>query len=343
MTQSAGIYAGGGYPTSASSVYLREDLIDVVMNLDKNKEAAVFMSVGKTTASGFSHAWELDSIPATVQTGFVEGEDWAAPTISGRTRLTNYVQTFKYNIAASMDALEYSLKGRAPGVGNEYQYQVNRHLMALEQSIDARVVSNTANITGVDPAASGTIGLLCGLRGFQVTATNTVGLAEVAAATNACQLQVGGAWSRTKFLALHEFMYGKGANPDTLVVDPGVKSDITQDILGESSSATTVRQLHFDGSTSEFTQNVQFLRTDFGRVAVLVDRFVPVAATTTNARTGGAFFLFDRAQVRLAFWRPIRHYPLPPNGDHMRGYVHSAVTMELLAPNALGVGYNVTT
>ena len=79
------------------------------------------------------------------------------------------------------------------------------------------------------------------------------------------------------------------------------------------------------------------------RATALVDRFVPTAATATNSLAGGAFFLFDRASVRLAFWRPIRHYPLPPNGDHMRGYVHAGATLEVLSPRALGVGYNITT
>lgn len=338
----AGIYAGGSFPSLASGIYLREDLIDVVQNLDKNKTAAVFMAVGKTTANGMVHSWELDVLPATATTGSVEGEDWASAGITGRTRLSNAVQNFKFNVGVSMDSLEYSLKGQAPGVGNEYQYQIARHLQTLQQSIDARIVALGTSVASASAAGSASVALLGALRSFQTSATAASGVAESSAATNCCQIHIGGAWSRTRFLALNEFMFGQGANPDTLVVDPGVKADVTNDILGES-AATGIRQVHFDNSSNEFTQNVQFMRTDFNRVAILVDRFVPTAATATNSLAGGAFFLFDRSVVRLAFWRPIRHYPLPPNGEAQRGYVHCGATIEVLAPRGLGVGYNITT
>ena len=313
-----------------------------MMNLDKNKEAAVFMSISKTTSNGQVHSWELDTLPATSTGGSLEGEDWASAALSARVRMNNAVQNFKFNVGVSLDALEYSLKGQAPGVGNEYQHQINRYLMALEQSVDARTVALGTSVASASAGASSTTALMGALRSFQVSATAAAGSAESAAVTNCCQINVLGASSRARFLALHEFMFNQGANPDTLVVDPGVKGDITNDILGEAAS-TAIRQVHFDNSASEFTQNIQFLRTDYGRVAVLVDRFVPTAATATNSLAGGAYFLFDRAQVRLAFWRPIRHYPLPPNGDHMRGYVHTGATIEVLSPRALGVGYNVTT
>jgi uncharacterized protein DUF5309 len=338
----AGLYAGGGFQAAASGIYLREDLIDVVQNLDKNKEAAVFMSIGKTTSNGMIHSWELDTIPATATGGSVEGEDWASAALSARIRLQNAVQNFKFNVGVSLDSLEYSLKGQAPGVGNEYQHQISRHLMALEQSVDARIVAAGTTVASASSTGSGSTALMGTLRSFQVSATAAAGSAESAAVTNCCQINIAGAWSRSRFLALHEFMFNQGANPDTLVVDPGVKGDITNDILGES-AATGIRQVHFDNSASEYTQNIQFMRTDYGRVALLVDRFVPTAATATNSLAGGAYFLFEKAAVRLAFWRPIRHYPLPPNGEAARGYVHTGATIEVLSPRALGVGYNITT
>lgn len=339
----AGLYAAAAFPAAqASGVYLREDLIDVVMNLDKNKEAAVFMSIGKTTSNGMVHSWELDALPATSTAGSVEGEDWASAALTGRIRLNNAVQNFKFNVGVSLDALEYTLKGQSPGVGNEYQHQISQRLQVLEQSVDARMVALGTSVASASATGSGATALMGALRSFQVSATAAAGSAESASVTNCCQINIAGAWSRTRFLALHEFMFNQGANPDTLVVDPGVKGDITADILGESAS-TGIRQVHFDNSASEFTQNIQFMRTDYGRVAILVDRFVPTAATATNSLAGGAYFLFDRAAVRLAFWRPIRHYPLPPNGDHARGYVHCGATIEVLSPRALGVGYNITT
>jgi hypothetical protein len=358
MAQVGGLYSALGFPAmQASSIYLREDLIDLVYNLDKQRKAAVFLAMPKTVSNGLNHEWEQDSLPATATTGAPEGEDWASAAVAARTRLANAVQTFKFNFAVTLDALEYSLKGRAPGVANEYEHQVERHLMVLEQSMDARLVALGTAVASASATSSAAVGLLAAFRAWHASASGAAGAATSNNVNEACKINIAGAWSRTRFLALHEYMFGLGADPDTLACDPGVKADITSDVLGETASAqmqstsassiasipAVIRQIHTDSSNTEYTADVQFMRTDFGRVAILVDRFIPTAATATNAVMGGAFFLYERAKQRLAFWRPMRHYPLPPNGDSMRGYCHAAATLENLTPRTLGIGYNVTT
>lgn len=353
-----GWLAATSFPAAqASTIIYREDLMDVVMNLDIEKKAAVFLAAPKTTANGMTHEWELDELPVTSTAGNVEGADWASSSMTARTRLGNAVQTFKFNFGVSLDSVEYSIKGRAPGVKHEYNHQVGNYLQTLEQSIDATIVRNASVASVQATNATNATALMAGFRGYQVTTTAAAGSAQSAAVTNVCMVNVSGAWSRARFLALHEFMFNFGASPNTLAVDPGVKADITNDILGEVAQSTgqpanasavfgiptVVRQLHTDASATEYTADIQFLRTDYGRVAVLVDRFIPQAATATTTTAGGAFFLYDRSKVRVAFWRPIRHYPLPPNGDSMRGYVHAGATVEFLTPRAVGVGYNVTT
>lgn len=350
-------YTGGLFPAPTSYI-LREDLLDAAMNLDKKKKAAVFLAMPKTTSNGLIHEWLIDNLPSTATGGAVEGDDWAsAGDARLRTRLYNVVQTFKRNFAVSLDQIEYSLKGRAPGVSNEYTHQVGNFLVATEQSMDARVVALGAGVVATTAGVSTNAPLMGTIRNWEA-----IGVTSTAAqnnATSVCQINVGGAWSRSKFLALHEFMFGIGADPDTLACSPGVKSDITQDILGEtlfasgfvSSAAgmgfanppSVVRQLHTDGSGTEYTQDIQFMRTDFGRVAILVDRFIPESSTTAIDRNGAAYFLYERANLRMAFWRPLRHYPLPPTGDSARGYVHCGATLELLHPGTMGVGKNVTT
>lgn len=358
MAFPGGLTAAGLYPAPATSTQiLREDLLDAVINLDKNKKAAVFLAAPKTVANGLVHEWLIDQLPSTSTSGAVEGNDWASGAVTARTRLYNTVQTFRRDFAVSLDSVEYSLKGRAPGVSNEYEHQVENFLLATEQSIDARMVAAGTAVAAASATAATDTARAGALRNWQVSSTGTVGVATAAAATNAVMIHIGGAWSRTKFLALHEYMFNLGADPDTLAVDSGVKADITNDILGEVAAATgqpanasaiygtpqVIRQVHTDASQTEFNADIQYLRTDYGRVAILVDRFIPQAATATNSLAGGAFFLYERSKVRVAFWRPLRHYPLPPTGDAMKGYVHSGATFELQHPNTLGVGYNITT
>jgi len=335
---------GAGVPAPGAESN-REDLLDFVLNLDKEKAAAVFVAAPKTVANGMNHEWLTEGLPATATGGRLEGNDWgsATATMSARTRLANAVQTLQFDFSVSMDQVEYSRKGRTPGVANEYEHQVQNHLLVLEQSVDARAVALGTSVASVSASASSVSALMGAIRNWQTSATAATGTLQSGANVN-YSLNISGAWSRARYLQLHEAMFTAGANPNTLAVDPGVKSDITTDILGEDATAGRVRQVHFDSSQTEFTQDIQYMRTDYGRVAILVDRFIPTAAlSTANALAGGAFFLYDRAKVRFAFWRPMRHYPIPPTGDYFKGYVHCGVTLEELHPKTVGIGYNVTT
>lgn len=362
-TQQAGFYAGvASPPTLGAGVPApgtesnREDLLDAVINLDKNKTAAFFLAAPKTTANGMNHDWLVDTIPATATGGTLEGADWSSASLSGRVRLTNAVQTLTFPFSVSLDQMEYSRRGQTPGNSNEYENQVDRHLMALEQSVDARAVALGTAVAAASASATNATARLGALRAWHTSSTSTTGVVVTSTAgsySGATICDVRGAWSRSLFLAVHEAMYGLGANPDTLCVDPGIKLDITTDILGEVASAVAtstadinppvVRQPYPNNSWSEFSADIQFLRTPFGRVAVLIDRFVPTAATASNAVAGGAAFLYERSRVRYAFWRPMRHYPLPPTGESARGYVHCGVTLEMLQPQTVGILYNLTT
>lgn len=354
MAFPGGLAAAGFYPAAAASTQvLREDLLDAAINLDKQKKAAVFLAAPKTVANGFVHEWLIDQLPSTSTAGALEGNDWASGALTSRTRLNNAVQAFRRDFAVSLDAVEYSLKGRAPSVSNEYEHQVENFLLATEQSMDARIVALGTAVASASAAAVTDTARTGAIRNWQVSSTGTIGTPTAATVTNCAMVNMGGAWTRSRFLALHELMFTLGADPDTLAVDPGVKADITNDILGETAQASAtsggvttspvVRQIHFDSSSTEFTADVQFLRNDYGRVAVLVDRFIPQAATATNSLAGGASFLYERSKLRWAFWRPLRHYPLPPTGDAMKGYVHAGAVTELMHPNTMGVIYNITT
>jgi hypothetical protein len=352
----AGLYAAGGvFPAlAASGQYYREDLLDAVINLDKNKTAAIFLAAPKTTANGMNHEWLVEGLPATATGGQLEGYTWAAASGPGRIRLGNAVQSFIRPFAVTMDAVTYASKGMAPGVTQEYEHQVEAWLLNIEQSVDARLVA-TAN-AAVSASATTVSALMGGFKNWIVGTSGAAGALQGSTASTAAQaapsnisMNIAGGWSRSRFLTLHQAMFDVGANPDTLAVASSIKSQITLDVLGETAAATAgappvVRQVHTDGSNSEFAQDIQFLRTDFGRVAILVDRFMPTAATNaapTPSGACGAFYLYERARSRIAFWRPMKHYPLPTDGDYLRGYCHTGVTYEALNPMTVGIGYNI--
>jgi len=262
-------------------------------------------------------------------------------------RINNAVQTFASGLSVSMDQVEYSRKGQTPGVANEYEYQVERFLLAIEQSMDARAVALGTGVSVNSASASNATARFRAIRGWHATVSAATGAVTTAAVASAgsgvSRINASGAWRNSDFLLLHESMYLLGGDPDTLAVDQGVAMDIADAVLGSTGATSVLRQVYTKDNDSEFARDVQFMRTPFGRVAVLIDRFIPQAAIVTDAISGGAAFVYERARLRFAFWRPMRHYPLPPTGDSVKGYVHAGVTLEPLHPQTIGVIYNLST
>ena len=157
----------------------------------------------------------------------------------------------------------------------------------------------------------------------------------------AVTLSTTGAFNISDLLTIQERMFGAGARPNTLVCSHGVKADITRGLLNDSGIA---RVQYVQPTTGVYDQSVEYIRTDFGRLAIIVDIFVPQASASAAAEIdSAAYFVFDSSKIRLAFFRQLRHYPLNPNGDAFRGYVHGSMTLEVLHPSALGIHTQITT
>lgn len=305
----------------------REDLSDLIENLDKEKVAATFLTLPKTTTNSLLHEWLIDTLAATATAGAVEGDDWAAATLASRTRLGNVVQAIRRDFAVSFDQVKMSQNGQTAGVPNEYEYQVGKKLMEVTQSFDARIVANSTAV-GSNAGNTSTPRLMAALRAFSSSAVTG---------------SLSGSFTLASLMGIHETMFGAGARPNTLVCSHGVKADITNALLA-SPTATGTHIMYTQPSSQVYDQSVEYIRTDFGRMAIVVDIFVPqLSATAAAAIDSAAYFVFDSSKIRLAQFRPLRHYPLPPNGDSFRGYVHGSMTLEVLHPSCLGWVHQVTT
>lgn len=305
----------------------REDLADLITNLDKDKIAATFLALPKTTTNSLHHEWLIDSLTTQDTAGVTEGDDFSAGALGNRTRYGNVVQSFRKDFAVTMDQIKLSQNGIAAGVPNEYEYQVGKKLMELTQSMDARIVALGSTVAS-NAGAGGTARLMATLRAWSALAI---------------QESATGLFTVAEFMKIHERMFGAGARPDTLVCSHGVKADITRAIL-DTGAQSGNRLTYFQPSSQVYDQSVEYMRTDFGRVAILVDIFVPQAAVSNASEiASSAYFVFDKSKIRMAFFRQLRHYPLPPNGDAFRGYVHGSFTLEVLHPSALGMHTQVTT
>src|SRR3990172_6508948 len=98
-------YLWGPGNATASNVVTREDVLDLVINIDPFDTPFITMAP-KTTAQSTLHEWVQDSLDATATAtggaatgtaigGWIEGGDFAERTLSSRNRITNVCQIFR--------------------------------------------------------------------------------------------------------------------------------------------------------------------------------------------------------------------------------------------------------
>jgi hypothetical protein len=318
----------------------REDAMNTLTMIDPD-EAMSLAVLARTTTNGLRHEWFTDSMQATASGGALIGEDWGATaaqvkTLKPRIRLTNWVQFFRHDFSIVMDEILLSRRGQIFGVQDEVNYQTGKAGQEVNRNVDARLWSNTTAATGATGSDS-VAPLLSNFRAW--------------AAASGIVTHVSGAFATSHLYNLHETMWASGAKPDTLFVSPGVKVDISRTLLGDIGYATGVPSgglglvRNSDAvAGGEYGPVIDFIRTDFGRLGIVVDRWIPqAAATTSTTADSAAYFLVEKSKLRVAWWRPIQPYQVASTGDNVKLYCLGACTVEVLHPTCIGLGYNVTT
>lgn len=339
-----------GYPysqsgASVSAIGTREDAGNTLTMIDPD-EAMSLAVLSKTTTNGLRHEWFTDTMEATNNTPALIGEDWGATTpksLKTRVRIWNFVEWKRQDWSITMDELMLSQRGQLFGVPDELRYQMGKAGQEVNRNFDARVwqrydgtVANTA-VSGANAAAAN----MSTFRGF--------------ASASGIATNCSGAFTTASFYNLQETMWTAGAKPDTIFCSPGVKSDISRTLLGDIAYGTAIGAANGLGGIAasspiqggEYGPVIDFIRTDFGRVAMVVDRWIYQASSLSAGATGidynPAYFLVEKAKLRVAWWRPIRPYQVASTGDNIKVYILGAATTEVLHPTAIGHAYNVTT
>jgi hypothetical protein len=335
-------YSGSG--AAVSAIGTREDAMNTLTMIDPD-EAMTLAVLAKTTTNGLRHEWFIDTLQATSTAGSIQGDEWGATsgtvkTLKARTRLWNSVQWFRQDWSITTDELMLSQRGQIFGVSDELSYQTGKASQEVNRNIDARLWAlGSATYTSA-LGDDTTVPRMATFRYF----ANASG---VSATTQ-------GSFSTASFYALHENMWAAGAKPDTLFVSPGVKSDISRVLLGDVGYPTTVNgnagipavQTANVVQGGEYGPVIDFIRTDFGRVAMVVDRWMPQQTATANATAhteNAAYFLVEKAKLRVAWWRPIKPYQVATTGDNVKVYVLGACTTEVLHPTAIGHNAGIIT
>lgn len=357
-----------GYPYSqtganVSAIGTREDALNTLTMIDPD-EAMTLAVLAKTTTNGLRHEWFVDQLEATATAGAYQGDEWGGTggantkTLKKRTRLWNYVQWFRQDWSITTDELMLSQRGQLFGVSDELSYQNGKAAQEVNRNIDARLWSlgaaAAASSFGPVTGDNTTVPLMGNFRYWAHTNMNS----NTASVTHIAPISVDAAntvFSTAKFYELHEKMWTAGAKPDTIFCSPGVKSDISRVLLGDVGYPTAVSS---GGQGIPAVQNanvvqggeygpvIDFIRTDFGRVAMVVDRWIPqqtVTADASNFDRNAAMFLAEKAKLRVAWWRPTKPYQVATTGDNVKVYMLGACTTECLHPKTLGHVHSIIT
>lgn len=340
---------------------IRENIQDQLTNIDPDDTPTVSI-LPKTTADNLFVTWMIDALTATSTSPAAEGAEFSADQLFARTRLNNWIQRFRKDFALSQDQIELAKRGGMVGVHDAMAHEAGRASREILRNINCRLWSNstaTASAAGiaemdyvtggaspsVTAATSITAGQMRNIRYFgQYVPWTNPGVSETAV-TGGVTVTVNGAIATGGLFDLHESMYMYGITPDTLVVSPGVKRDLSRLLLNDTTLGLVRNTDAVKGES--YAPVVEIIRTDFGKIAVLVDRWMPQASVTgvqANAPwQSAAYALIDKSRIRLAYWRNLKPYSLPPSGDNMRAYMLAALTVQVTHPRAIGLGLGVTT
>ena len=350
----AGVWSsyGVGWGTGNATAGNREMAMDIITIISPT-DAATQAAIGRTTTNSLYHDYSVDALAATATAGAAEGADWSGVALSGRTRIQNYVQRFRKDLSVTDDQIQMSRNGRTIGVDDEMRYQMGKGTKEVTRNGAARLwtvgtATGTGLASGNDSGFIGTTAVPDEMRNFHWFARSGGGGAFSAVATN-----VNGAFGTASFYGLQAAMWANGAQPDTIFCSMPVKVQISRTLLADSAPNATLGAASAGLSTvvnndvisgGVYAPVIDVVRTDYGRVAIVPDRWMPTSGSTAASGDtfGAAYYLAERSKMRCAWWKPIQPYTLPPSGPAAKAYILGAFTTEVLHPQCLGMAYNVT-
>lgn len=316
MSVSAGSYKYG--LGGQSNDVNREDLIDTY-TLQTPWDTPWLAQAPKTQASSVLHQWLVDTLRSPVTTGHIEGAAYAYVTSTTPTRVSNVSMIFRKDIGVTRT----QMKANPAAIGNTYTHEMDKATKELATDIETSVFTITASATGTTAVARL-------MKGFQAFITsNTAYPASLGAAATAGQL------TANDFNKILQTIYEAGGNPDQVFASPAVKRQI-------SAFTLTQQNRNIAAAEKKLVQGIEMYDSDFGLLAIVLDRHVPQATNATTAASAaadvrGTLFILERAKNRWAWFDPVHHDYVGKLGDSVNGIVVGEGCLEVLNEKANGM------
>jgi len=331
---------GGNRAYSVTNAGLKEQTADV-MTILSPAQTPTLSVMGSEQAPGLYMDWMVDRLVTAADVPAVEGQESTSGTILTRTKLYNFVQHFQGDFWLGLDNVEVSRRNGTIGVADEYRFQAGKRMQEKRRDVNIRLYAlNTTASTAIDAPSSATTGPTFGNLHYWAANSSSTSYGTTSAQwVNGA----GAAVTTAAIYTLVQAMYANNVTPDTAFMSHGQKVSLDRNFLNDTGLGLVRNTDSVQGN--EYAPIVDVIKTSVGRFAVIIDRWIPQSSSTTtstsDSSTGAAWYLADRKQLKFAWWRPFKEYPLPPTGDNMRGYVRGAGTVKIENPHAIGGVYKV--
>ena len=308
---------------STVAVGNREQLSDIVSRITP-EDTPIYTMAGKEKTKGTHPEWEIDTLRAPQANAQTEGDDYIFDALTQPTRVGNYTQIYSQGwvFSGTQQAVE--------NAGNVVKVAEKKIKAAIEvrKDVELSIVTNTASVAGATRLSGGLPSWLTS--NVSRNSGSNGGFSSGTGLTVAETPGTQRAFTKALLDTVMQSCYNSGANVDTVVVSPYVKS-----VFVTFMSDTNVAAFRYtaDGGKNTIVGTADFYEGPFGKVMVKPNRVM--AASAAVARRA---FLLDSDYVAMASLRPIQEDPdLAKTGDNKKGVIIGEQTLKIKNEAALGV------
>lgn len=306
----------------------REDLLGVITNVDPT-ETPWLAQAPKDTMKAALKEWITDSLATASTAGAIEGNDFSIGTISTPTRNINWSQIFRKDIAIT----ETERAIDAAGWKDAYGYQIKKAVEEIARNVELTVFSAISTSSGSSTAARA-------MKTFENFLTTNVKKSTDYSSATSAGTATAAVMTLNDFNATLAAIFTSGGKPESVFCNEAYKRQISNFSAGTAGIPNMRTVVAMDAAIA---LNVDLFETDFGRKAIVLDRWVPQATNVASAAgTGstdvsGRIFFLERNKARMAWLRPVAHTLIGKSGDSVRGIVVGEGTLMVMAEKAHGV------
>ncbi len=310
----------------------REDLLEIITNISP-MDTLMLSGFEKVPASNTTHEWLVDILAdfgdpdvgnADVQ-AVPEGSDATFAPLVPRKRLCNLTHILR----RTFDVSDTQRDVNTAGIRDEYVYQMRKATMELARFVEFALVHSQRQFQTVQGNAGGVLprkmdGFLAFAAAQDPTCVTTLGLTdeEMGTVTTAIGTSPVDCIDECLLNAHLEAMWNKGAMTDTAWAPAVQKRSLSNLVLNPNS------QVRYNINVAERTviNTVDFYQSDFGTLEVFLHRYQPTDTIS----------FAEANKVRVAVLRPVLAVELAKVGSSTKGMIEIELTLEVLAPNAIG-------